>query len=223
MVNDNNFSIEKNETNMIYNINPSLKINYNIILKTEYEKNNLIYTKKIPKPNLEKIKDLLQKLDQNYIDLFNNMTNKIVDEKIIYVRKIYGDGNCYYRSLSFFFINNQTYHLYFRNYIYNFIADHEEEITKDYPFINVEDNLIPMSEYIKKINTENFYAGEIELLMTSKIFNINIIVLEYIREYKGYIQRTKIEIKEQKLSPILVLEYIENNKLGHYNTFLDIK
>ena len=80
-----------------------------------------------------------------------------------------------------------------------------------------------MSEYIKKINTENFFAGEIELLMTSKIFNINIIVLEYIREYKGYIERTKIEIKEQKLSPILVLEYIENNKLGHYNTFLDIK
>ena len=59
--------------------------------------------------------------------------------------------------------------------------------------------------------------------MTSKKFNINIIVLEYIKEYKGYIQRTKIEINEQKLSPALVLEYIENNKLGHYNTFLVIK
>ncbi len=132
-------------------------------------------------------------------------------------KDLISNGNCYYKSLSFFFINNQTYHFYFRNFIYNYIANHEGKITKDYPFINVEDNLIPIKEYIKKINTENFYVGEIELLMTSKIFNINIIVLEYIKEYKGYIQHTKIEINDKKLSPILVLEYIENNKLGHYN------
>lgn len=74
-----------------------------------------------------------------------------------------------------------------------------------------------MKEYIKNINTKNYYAGEIEVFITSKIFDINIIVLEYIIEYKGYIQRIKIENNNKQLSPILVLEYIENNNLGHYN------
>ena len=104
--------IEKNNITM----NPSLKIDYNINFQLELEKNNLSYTKTILKPNPNTINKLFQTLDRNYIILYDNMLNKIIDENIIFKRTIYGDGNCYFRSLSFFFTNSQNYHDFFRNY-----------------------------------------------------------------------------------------------------------
>ena len=65
-----------------------------------------------------------------------------------------------FHKFEFFITNNQTYHLYFRNYIYNYIIDHEEEITKEYTFINVEDNIIPMKEYIKNITVIHYAIRE---------------------------------------------------------------
>ena len=74
-----------------------------------------------------------------------------------------------------------------------------------------------MKQYIQNINTKAFFSGEIEILISTKIFNIDIIILEYIDEYKGYIQRAKFLSNNSKINPILVLEYTEINKIGHYN------
>ena len=57
----------------------------------------------------------------------------------------------------------------------------------------------------------------------AELFNINILVLEYLKENKGYIQRNKIKINNQT-KPILFLEFIENqNLLGHNNLIYIIK
>ena len=53
--------------------------------------------------------------------------------------------------------------------------------------------------------------------LTSDIFNINILVLEYKEEYKGYIQYLKIDSNIKKILPIMFIEYITINKIGHYN------
>ena len=58
MMQDTNFSIKKNEVNTTYNMNPSLKINYNIIFKSKYEKSNLMYTKNIQKPDITTISSI---------------------------------------------------------------------------------------------------------------------------------------------------------------------
>ena len=106
MTQTSNFSLEniKKENKII--MNPSLKIDYNINFQLELEKNNLSYTKTILKPNPNTINKLFQTLDRNYIILYDNMLNKIIDENIIFKRTIYGDGNCYFRSLSFLSIHS---------------------------------------------------------------------------------------------------------------------
>ena len=52
--------------------------------------------------------------------------------------------------------------------------------------------------------------------MTSNIFVINIVVLQYNIKYKGYIQQMKF-ITNNKLNPILFLEFKVNIGYGHYN------
>ena len=52
-----------------------------------------------------------------------------------------------------------------------------------------------MKQYIQNINTKAFFSGEIEILISTKIFNIDIIILEYINEYKGIYSKSKIFIK----------------------------
>ena len=67
------------------------------------------------------------------------------------------------------------------------------------------------------INTNGYFAGELEIYDTAKAFNINIVIIEYIEEYKGYIKKEKFEIKTNITKPILILEYTNINNLGHFN------
>ena len=123
----------------------------------------------------------LEKLEKNYNVLFENMVNKIVDKDAIFIREMFGDGNCFYRSLSFFFTNSQNYHDYFRNYIYNYIISNEEDIINEFPYINFNDKIININQYIQNINTKAFFSGELEILISAKIFKIDIIILENIK------------------------------------------
>lgn len=101
---ENNISLGINSREYHYGVTPSLKINYKIEFINDLETNNLSYTNIIHKPDTALINKSLEKLEKNYQLLLNNMVNKIVDEDGIFVRQIYGDGNCYYRSLSFFLL-----------------------------------------------------------------------------------------------------------------------
>lgn len=115
----------KEEDNYIIN-NPSLKINYEMNANSKSEDNNLSYTNSIIKPNFNKIEEYHQLLNKNEIVLYKNIDNKIVREKILFWREIYGNGNFYYRSLSFYLTNSQEYFNYFRNYIYNYLKVYKE-------------------------------------------------------------------------------------------------
>ena len=85
----------------------------------------------------------------------------------------------------------------------------------DYPYISYNDQIYEFDEYINFINQNSFYAGELELKVTSQIFNINILVLKYIDKYKGYIKQLSF-INDEKIKPIMFLEFVGNNN-GHYN------
>ena len=74
-----------------------------------------------------------------------------------------------------------------------------------------------------KINTKCFnvfYSGELEIHLSVDIFSISILVLEYKKLYQGYINKIKIESNNNKISPLMVLQYWLINKFGHYDIIL---
>ena len=67
-----------------------------------------------------KINENLESISKNEQILYENLNNNILEENTVFERNIYGDGNCFFLSVSFFFTNSQNYHEYYRNYIYNY-------------------------------------------------------------------------------------------------------
>ena len=121
---------------------PQLKIDYNININKIYEINNLSYTEKIIKPNIDKIIMGHNNINENELSILNKSDNKIIDDKIFFIREMYADGNCFYRSLSFYLTNSQEYYNYFRNYIYNYIIDNEYIYKKDCPYVTVKGKIM---------------------------------------------------------------------------------
>ena len=119
--------------------------------------------------------------------------------------------------MNFYFTNSQNYYHYFRNYIYNHIKNNENYYLNEFPVINKNENIININEYIQMINTNGYFSGELEIFANAKAFNINILIIECIEEYKGYIKKEKFEIEANTTKPILILEYTKINKLGHFN------
>ena len=83
-----------------------------------------------------------------------------------------------------------------RNYLYNYLKENKNKYIIDYPFINRNNNIITLDEYLQSMNTNSYYSGELEMKLTSDIFKINILVLQYNDRYKGYIRNSKLEIKK---------------------------
>ena len=71
---------------------------------------------------------------------------------------------------------SEDFHLYFRNYLYNYIIENKEEIIDDNKYIDLHNTYIKIEDYIDKIKMEFFYAGELEMIATVKLFNINIYI-----------------------------------------------
>ena len=101
-------------------------------------------------------------------------------------------------------------------YIYNYVNDNLKDLYKDFQFISRNEKLIDLKEYILSLNTDGFYAGQFELYVSAKIFNIDIIILEYNDNYKGYILKNRFELDDES-KPILFLEYKVINRCGHFN------
>ena len=112
---DNVEIINKTNPNT-YNHSKKLIIKYEIKINKKYEINNLSYTNKIHSIDFNNITLNMQSLDSNEICLKNNLLNKYVDENSLFIRKITADGNCFFRSLSYFFTKNERNYDYFRNY-----------------------------------------------------------------------------------------------------------
>ena len=74
--------------------------------------------------------------------------------------------------LQIYLTNLKNFHVYFRNYIYNYIKININKLEHEYPYINRNNIIIILNEYMQNINN----AGEIEILVTAKFFDINILI-----------------------------------------------
>jgi hypothetical protein len=52
-------------------------------------------------------------MEKNELELNKDLKEYIINDKALFIRKVIGDGNCFYRVLSFYFTNSQNFYSYF--------------------------------------------------------------------------------------------------------------
>ena len=90
-----------------------------------------------------------------------------------------GDGNCWYRTLSLFFDKTEENYKNYRKTISEQIKLNKEKLRPF--FINQENSHedevlehLDFDTYCEYVSHNYFYAGNIEILLSSQIFQINI-------------------------------------------------
>ena len=69
------------------------------------------------------------------IDYNNILKTLKIKEDCLLTHKIYGDGNCLFRSISYFLTGTEAYHAYMRNLLYNYIINHYNDIITEFPYV----------------------------------------------------------------------------------------
>ena len=103
---------------------------------------------------------------------------QLINQEEIIISPIIGDGNCFYRSISLYLINEQTNHKIIREIIYEAAKESKENL-KPFFLTGISGDILAdakLENYIEKIKNESFYAGIIELSLASNIFHKTIIV-----------------------------------------------
>ena len=103
---------------------------------------------------------------------------------------IIGDGNCLYRTISYYFNNNQYQYSQLRQTTYNYV---KSNITKFYEYCYVENNIYYidieednnihkyiLDDHVENIKKNGFFAGFIEINALSIILNRPIMIYEEI-------------------------------------------
>ena len=115
-------------------------------------------------------------MTEEIISLIKN--NQDIPKNQIKLHYINKDGNCWYRLLSKYYTNDEKYYKTFRQIIFE-SAKNNKELLAPF-FLNSEEGVdnviinIKLEHYIDKIREDSFYAGNIELAISSIIFNLNI-------------------------------------------------
>ena len=125
-------------------------------------------------------------------DVFNLIKNhKQINKELLEVHDVDRDGNCLYRTLSLYFTNDQSHYKFFREQIYIAAKNNFKELQEF--FINEENDQIltnkKLDGYIDKIKDDYFFAGNIEIYIATKVFNLNIAIYEQNNlneDYKHY-------------------------------------
>ena len=107
------------------------------------------------------------------------LKNNHINEDSFIIQKIYSDGNCLFRCISFFLTGTETYRLFMRNLFNNYIENNLTEILAEFPYIYYEYWPINTEDYIPLIKESGNYDGELECNLFTKIFHINILVVTY--------------------------------------------
>ena len=189
-----------------------------------------------------KIKDLI-KYDLNYIytkinnnnnlitqDMPNLIKNQIYEVDFFNIIDITGDGNCLFRSISFYIYGSEYFYSDIRELTFKYIKNN---ITKFYEYcyiengtyyINVEEGTIVrkfiLDEYVSHIEEEGFFSGFIEINALSIIYNRPIVILDNL-SYKNKIYFNKIAVFNNILQPIYNLEdiiFINFINKNHYQS-----
>ena len=180
---------------------------------------------KIDKQQKENKKTKAESENKNKINNSNKSNPKFI---IKYIQK---DGNCFYRTLSYFYRETEDAHAEFRQIISNYIINNPDEyifaVTDE--DIHADDNmgddikLLKKREYIIKYgNTaskDKEWAGNIEIATACSLLNVNIIM--YTLNENGYQLFHKYgseEVDEQnKNKAIINILFINQN---HFNLLL---
>ena len=110
----------------------------------------------------------------NYDQILKNL--RFNDDSLVSI-DITGDGNCLYRSISYFLTGSQIYHLKIRKILYKYIINNFESILADYPYTNYNGRTMKIEDYIPLIEKNREYGGELDYQILTKIFDINILIL----------------------------------------------
>ena len=92
-----------------------------------------------------------------------------VNEDALLIQKIYGDGNCLFRSISHFITGSEEYHLFIRNLLYHYIIENFDSICAEFPYVYYEGNTIDIDEYIPLIKNSGTFGGELECNLLKNI------------------------------------------------------
>ena len=160
-----------------------IKIKNDIILPTDinFDKSHM--------PSSELIKSNEEARNQNIpiyiafstifskIDYNNILKTLKIKEDCLLTHKIYGDGNCLFRSISYFLTGTKAYHVYKRDLLYNYIINHYDDIITEFPYVYYSGSPINTDEYIPLIQENGNFGGELECNIFTKVIPINILVL----------------------------------------------
>ena len=101
-----------------------------------------------------------------------------INYQILKQHTIIGDGNCFFRNISFFYSQKEIYHPFFRNFLYEYLNNNKQDIIDNYPDIEVNDILTKTVNYIPKICRNGNFAGFFELGYVIKILDLNIVYIK---------------------------------------------
>ena len=110
--------------------------------------------------------------------LLNKLLNKEdLTQNDIIICENSGKGNCFYKSLSQFYTNKETYHIYYRKETCKSIENKKEIDKKNYPFIYVDkNNTLCYEDYFNNMILTGTYAGQYELFNAAIKFKCNLFI-----------------------------------------------
>ena len=102
-----------------------------------------------------------------------------ISKDLLEINDVERDGNCFYRTLSLYFTNDEMHFSFFREQIYSAAKNNMIELKEFF----IEDKNNPILEntnklkvYIEQIKENTFFAGVVGIYIASKIINIIIAV-----------------------------------------------
>ncbi|XP_012061176.1 PREDICTED: uncharacterized protein LOC105624420 [Atta cephalotes] len=121
-----------------------------------------------------------QKFQRELQDLFAENTALLrCNEGTFRVRKIYGDGNCMFRAISYILWRNEEEHQSLRAMVVQHIKDNWREYG---PFVIAEWNISDCQEYYDYMSLIGTFASELECTVATKLHRMN---LSIYRELPG--------------------------------------
>ena len=98
-------------------------------------------------------------------DLQNNtieINNKVILKENLFLSEDIGeDGNCFFRSISSYFTNNQKFHKFFRKIVYDYVMANYDQIVTDIPYVYYMGKVVYIDEYIPLIQKNKEFSGEL--------------------------------------------------------------
>ena len=98
---------------------------------------------------------------------------------MLYIVYITPDGNCYFRALSQFLFQTESKYNLLRMTIYTYAKQNIDFISNFQDSVEISPNkFISTRHYIYNMGNNKEWSGDIEIILSTHIFNINI---EYIK------------------------------------------